>query len=201
MFPLSRAFESLPGSLSLTVRGQRALESSGAEAIFCFAGTAGCNAGPAGTGYLENPRIYQMVGQIRSANYIPGVTPSPKWTGNIVTTYSLRDFTGSLSARYTGGSKIDNTWSEPGDPNYTNEAGQLLNGSVDRNWVKPYFNFSLNGSYNLRIGDLKQFQVFASINNLFDKDPPWSAGYISGVSPQYHDTMGRAYRAGVRMRF
>src|SRR5690606_8108896 len=82
-FPLNRMFESLPGSMALTVRGQRALESSGAEAIFCFAGTEGCNAGEAGTGYLENPRIYQMVGQLRSANYIPGVSPSPKWSGNI----------------------------------------------------------------------------------------------------------------------
>jgi outer membrane receptor protein involved in Fe transport len=200
-FPLNRAFESLPGSVALTVRGQRALESSGAEAIFCFAGTEGCNAGPAGTGYLANPRIYQMVGQLRSANYIPGVTPSPKWSGNITATYMMGDFTASLSTRYTGGAKIDNTWQVEGDPNYMNEEGQLLNGSVDRNFVKAYYNFSLNGSYNLKVGDLRQFQVFGSINNLFDKDPPWSAGYLSGVNPQYHDTMGRAYRMGVRLKF
>jgi outer membrane receptor protein involved in Fe transport len=201
VFPLSRAFESLPGTMSFTLRGQRALESSGAEGIFCFAGTPDCNAGEAGTGYLANPRIYQMVGQLRSANYIPGVTPSPKWTGNITASYMLSDFTGTLSARYVGGAKIDNTWSAPGDANYMNELGQLLNGSVDQNFVKPYMNFSLNLSYNLDVGNLKQFQLWGTVNNLFDKDPPWAAGYVSGANPQYHDTMGRAYRMGVRMRF
>jgi outer membrane receptor protein involved in Fe transport len=67
--------------------------------------------------------------------------------------------------------------------------------------VKPYFNFSLNASYNLDVADLKQFQVFGSVNNLFDKDPPWSGGFISGANSQFHDTMGRSYRMGVRMRF
>jgi len=199
-FPLSRAFEALPGSVSLTLRGQRALEASGSEYPFCFAGSPGCNAGPAGTG-IGPLRTYQMVGQIRQANFIPGVQPSPKWTGNVTTTYSLNDLTVSLATRYVGGANIDNTWSQPGDANYMNELGQLLNGSIDNNRVDPYITFALNGSYNLKVGDLKQFQVFGSINNLFDKDPPWSGGYLAGVNPQYHDIMGRSYRAGVRMRF
>ena len=79
--------------------------------------------------------------------------------------------------------------------------GRFLNGSVDNNWVKPYFNFSLNGSYNLKVGDMKQFQVFGSINNLFNRTPPFTGGGISGASAQYHDTQGRAYRMGVRLKF
>jgi outer membrane receptor protein involved in Fe transport len=108
----------------------------------------------------------------------------------------------SLSARYIGGAVLDKQWGDsPDDANYMNDAGQYLAGSVDDNSVSPYFNFALNGSYNLQVGGLKQFQVFGSINNLFDKDPPYSGGYVSGASPQYHDIMGRAYRMGVRMRF
>ena len=80
--------------------------------------------------------------------------------------------------------------------------GRYLGGSVDSNFVKPYLNFALNGSYNLKVGDMKQFQVFGSINNLFDKDPPFSGGgSLSGASAGYHDTMGRAYRMGVRLKF
>ncbi len=41
--------------------------------------------------------------------------------------------------------------------------GRLLGGSADNNWVKPYFNFSLNASYNLQVGDMKQFQVFGPV--------------------------------------
>ncbi len=78
---------------------------------------------------------------------------------------------------------------------------QFLTGSVDNNHVKPYANFALNGSYNLHVGNLKQFQVFGSINNLFDKTPPFTGGGISGASSQYHDIMGRAYRMGVRLSF
>jgi outer membrane receptor protein involved in Fe transport len=49
---------------------------------------------------------------------------------------------------------------------------------------------------------MKQFQVFGSINNLFDKDPPFTGGgSLSGASAGYHDTMGRAYRMGVRLKF
>jgi hypothetical protein len=101
-----------------------------------------------------------------------------------------------------GGAKLDNTWGAgPEDANYRNADGQFLYGSVDRNHVEPYLNFSLNGAYNLRVAGLRQLQVFGSINNLFDKSPPFTGGGISGASAQFHDTMGRAYRTGVRIQF
>ncbi len=134
--------------------------------------------------------------------FIPGVAASPEWTGTIRASYILGDLTATLSARYIGGAKLDVTWSDdPSSPLYRNAAGQLLNGSVDNNTVKPYFNYSLNGSYNLKVADMKQFQVFGSINNLLNKSPPFTGGGVSGASAQYHDTMGRAYRMGVRLKF
>ncbi len=194
LFPLNRIFETAPGTFSLTVRGQRALEASGCENSVVF------GSGPGGT---DNQTLcYNLIGQISSSRFIPGVTPSPKWTGNVITSYMLGNLNTSLSVRYIGGAKLNNEWGDnPGDANYQNENGEFLAGSVDNNFVKPYMNFSLNASYNLQLANLKQFQVFGSINNLFDKDPPWSAGYVSGANPQFHDTMGRAYRMGVRMRF
>jgi outer membrane receptor protein involved in Fe transport len=72
---------------------------------------------------------------------------------------------------------------------------------VDNNQVGNYLLFNLNASYNLKVANLKQFQVFGTINNLLDKDPPFTGGGISGASPQYSDTLGRAYRMGVRLKF
>jgi outer membrane receptor protein involved in Fe transport len=218
LFPLSRVFEELPGSLSLTIRGQRALESSGVQHSVSAVGFTGVNPNECGRliedadpfnrpasspNFIGNRyTCIDLVGQIRSGTFVPGVQPSPKWTGNVITSYRLGDMSASLSARYTGGAKLDNTWSDsPEDPNYVNANGQLLNGSVDNNFVKPYVNFSLNGSYDLQVSSLKQFQVFGSINNLFDKSPPFTGGGLSGASAQYHDTMGRAYRMGVRLKF
>jgi outer membrane receptor protein involved in Fe transport len=143
-----------------------------------------------------------LAGQIRSSVFIPGVSASPKWSGNLMTSYMLGDLTASLSARYIGAARLDNTWCDrPGCPTYQNASGQFLLGSVDNNWVKPYFNFALNASYDLKVSDLKQFQVYGSINNLFDKTPPFTGGGTSGATSSYHDIMGRAYRFGVRMKF
>jgi outer membrane receptor protein involved in Fe transport len=203
MFPVSRIFEELPGNLSLTVRGTRALEASGIQINSSLANTAANCAARGGTFSDFNCSIpVELAGQIRNSVFIPGVTASPLWTGTIQVAYLVGDLTTSLSARYIGGATLDNLWSDsPDDPNYKNEAGQFLIGSVDDNHVKPYFNFSLNASYNLKVADMKQFQVFGSINNLFDKTPPFTGGGVSGASASYHDTMGRAYRAGVRLKF
>ena len=192
-FPLRAAFAALPGSVSLTVRATRALESSGIQHTCDLNASLQCE---------DGFTFVDQVGQIRSNVFIPGVLPSPKWTGNIIGSYQQGRLTTSLSARYIGGARLDNTWSDrPDIPYYQDEQGQFLYGSVDHNWVKPYFNFSLNGSYDLQVANTRQFEIFGSIKNLFDKSPPFTGGGLSGASAQYHDTMGRAYRAGVRMRF
>jgi outer membrane receptor protein involved in Fe transport len=245
LFPLSRAFEELPGNISITIRAQRALEASGLQISSSangfydnFVGNPNateanlvrtpnpnaCGAKydaldpqnnrpatvtqlgriiPLANGFYTNRyTCVDLVGQIRSNTFIPGVSATPKWTGNVVLTYLVGDLTASLSARYIGGAKFDNTWGDsPDDLNYKNAQGQFLNGSVDNNSVKAYVNYSLNGSYNLQVADMKQFQVFGSINNLFNKSPPFTGGGLSGASAQFHDTMGRAYRMGVRLKF
>jgi outer membrane receptor protein involved in Fe transport len=257
MFPLSRAFESLPGNLSLRVTAQRAMEASGVQMTSNPQGYYTVNGTPGGTrdAFLltrernpdscgakfdaadpENSRpsvvtignqqfafgpgtdrpsgfytnrytCIDLLGQIRSSTFVPGVTAAPRWSGNFTVTYLVGDLTTTLSARYTGGAVLDRTWCDASQQaagycsSYQNASGQFLNGSVDNNKVKPYLNYSLNGSYNLKVADMKQFQVFGSINNLFNKSPPFTGGGISGASSQYHDTMGRAYRMGVRMKF
>jgi outer membrane receptor protein involved in Fe transport len=219
-FQLSRLFERAPGSMSFTIRGTRALEASGFQHIafgnigdqqpgFCASrgGVLELNAPVDGIQGGNCLVPVDMVGQIRSSVFVPGVAASPKWSGNIITSYRVGNLSTSLSARYIGGARLDNTWCDESQferglcSNYKNEDGQFLNGSVDRNWVDSYFNFALNGSYDVKVPNLKQMQVFGSINNLFDKSPPFSGGGISGATAQYHDIYGRSYRMGVRMRF
>ncbi|MEO6078256.1 MAG: TonB-dependent receptor [Steroidobacteraceae bacterium] len=254
LFPLNRAFANLPGSVSVTIRGTRALEASGVQLTSNAAGfynnadgaevvvadqsliaplvrrpnpdacgakydaadpennrpavinvTTGVLPRTFANGFYTNRyTCLDLVGQIRTSNFVPGLTATPAWSGNVTVAYLVGELATSLSARYIGGASLDNTWADsPTDlnGNYQNAQGTLLYGSIDNNKVKPYVNYSLNGSYNLRIANMKQFQVFGSINNLFDKTPPFSGGGISGASAQYHDTMGRAYRMGVRMKF
>jgi outer membrane receptor protein involved in Fe transport len=193
LLPMHSVLPRVPGMLSLTVRATRSLESSGVRHVCDLNATLQC----------EDEFIQvDQVGQIRSNVFIPGVLAAPKWTGNIIGTYRLDRLTASLSARYIGGARLDNTWSDdPSEPHYQDAQGNYLFGSVDRNWVNPYFNFALNGSYDLRVSNLRSFELWGSINNLFDKSPPFTGGGISGASAQYHDILGRAYRFGVRIRF
>src|SRR5690606_2884545 len=183
-FPLNRAVEALPGSMALSIRGTRALEAGAVRqetSLFPYpANPDACGAAyESTTGAVFNRyTCVDVVGQIRTGVFIPGASATPKWTGNLTATYMLGDLTTSLSARYIGGARLDNEWCDTGDgcANYRDEAGRYLNGSIDNNWVDSYFNFALNGSYNLNVGHLKQFQVFGSINNLFDKSPPFTGG-------------------------
>jgi outer membrane receptor protein involved in Fe transport len=202
-FPLNRVLETLPGSLALTARATRALEASGLQQTT----VNDCQ----GAGLVAVDSVFRcqdqfnrvdLVGQIRSSSFIPGIAATPDWRGNLQGSYLIGNLTTTLSVRYTGGAKFDNLWSD--DPDsllYRNSLGQLLNGSIDRNWVKAYALFSLNGSYNLKVANMSQFQIFGSINNLFDKSPPFTGGGISGATAGFHDTLGRAYRMGVRLRF
>jgi hypothetical protein len=44
-------------------------------------------------------------------------------------------------------------------------------------------------------------EVWMSVNNLWDKDPPFSAGGTGGVNGVFCDTLGRSYRMGGRLNF
>ncbi len=56
---------------------------------------------------------------------------------------------------------------------------------------------NLSGSYDLS----KKLQVFGSVNNLFDKDPPVAPGGNGyPTNPVYFDTYGMTWKLGVRLK-
>jgi hypothetical protein len=223
--PMNRAFESAPGSMSLNLRATKALESSGIQQSSGLlrgenpSGECGAaldradpmNYDPAtgefwedfvGTYVVNRYQCVDLVGQIRSSVFIPGVAATPEWTGNVTASYLLGSFTGAVLMRYIGGAKMDKRWvDDPSAPGYYTETGAISNATVDNNNVKPYARFDLNLSYDLPFADLKQFRIFGSISNLMDKSPPFTGGGISGATAGYHDTLGRAYRFGVQAKF
>src|SRR5690606_38351079 len=94
-----------------------------------------------GTGpYIVNRyQCVDLVGQIRSSVFIPGVAATPAWTGNITASYLVGDFTGALLMRYIGGAKLDKRWvDDPDEPGYYTENGAISNATVDNNSVKAY---------------------------------------------------------------
>jgi outer membrane receptor protein involved in Fe transport len=69
-----------------------------------------------------------------------------------------------------------------------------LANSNNYNKVKSRLYWDLSGSINIGTGERKT-QVFGSVYNLFDKDPPFLRLY---GNPVLFDAIGRSYRIGIR---
>jgi len=65
----------------------------------------------------------------------------------------------------------------------------LLTYSVNDGTVPSYFLFNLSGSYDFKWFNLDKLQVFATVDNLFDKDPPFSAGAVGGANAVFFDAL------------
>jgi outer membrane receptor protein involved in Fe transport len=134
--------------------------------------------------------------------FLPDVAPAPEWVGNLIVSYLRDRFTITGQARYTGSGKLDLLTPRlgPSDPGYN----PAVTGSVSNSDVPSHTTFNLSGSYDLEIGSLERTELFASITNVFDKDPPFSGnnGFgVGGVNGAFFDALGRTYRIGLRMQF
>lgn len=133
------------------------------------------------------------------SGFLSDVAPAADWTGTMALSYFNGPFTGTVQMRFVNDGYMDlqNPKKGPDDSTYN----PALSYSVNDNTTGKYFLFNLNASYDLKWFDIDKFQVFGSINNLFDRDPPFSTGSVGGVNAINYDTLGRTYRLGVRMKF
>ena len=69
--------------------------------------------------------------------------------------------------------------------------------NINENDVEGRTYFDLSGSYKLT----SRFQLFAAVDNLFDRDPPMApANFAFPTSPIYFDMIGRSFRLGLRVK-
>lgn len=118
-----------------------------------------------------------------------GETITPKWSGILQATWSNEAFSLFVQERFISAAKLDATRVEGVD--------------INDNTTPAVFYTNLTGTYNLRIGGGKQ-QVYLSIANLFDRDPPLSpppvTTFTTAASSAY-DPIGRYATVGVRVSF
>jgi outer membrane receptor protein involved in Fe transport len=60
---------------------------------------------------------------------------------------------------------------------------------------------NLTGTYQLDSDRFEGTELFATINNIADKDPKFSSGGVGGAYPVLYPALGRTYRLGARLRF
>jgi iron complex outermembrane recepter protein len=145
------------------------------------------------------PGQAQLAGQTGGdVGFLSDVAPAPSWAGTVALSYMDGPLTTTLQARWVGKGHMDlqNPKKGPDDPTYDPTESY----SVSDNTNSTYAVLSLNASYDVPWLNLERFQIFGSINNLLDRDPPFSSGQVGGVNAMNYDTMGRTLRVGFRMK-
>jgi len=147
--------------------------------------------------FQNNPTaaVQNILGQTGSGNlFLNDYQPTAKWRGNAIVTWSKGPIALTPSMTYVGHGIQDYTY-----PAY-----------LPYNHVPSYFLFAFNATYSVEnLTALKGFQVYAQVNNLFNRQPPQTFGGgafgtsngVGGTNPVFFDTFGLAWRLGIRATF
>jgi len=119
---------------------------------------------------------------------------SPEWILNGAATFVAPLWSVTLQGRFIDSGLYDAQRIGPEDPRY---ATTLLN-SISDNHVESRFYTNLFGS--IFIDEDKRFELFGSVSNLFNVDPPAAPETQFYTNPVYFDTIGRYFRVGGRVR-
>jgi iron complex outermembrane receptor protein len=149
-----------------------------------------------------------VVGQTGTSNsFLSDNQPTADWLANLTTTWSRGPLMLTGQLRYVSSGIMNYNGVTPGEPDYPPAAGSSLVG-MSTNDVPSYTVVALSGSYTWsNVGPTGSLQLFAAINNLFDRDPPVATGTglggggTGGTNPVFFDTLGRAFRLGLRVNF
>jgi outer membrane receptor protein involved in Fe transport len=150
---------------------------------------------PLGNGTLTARALTNYVGKLYNSavGEIAGTTGQtsgiPHWRGNVGLYYSTSRFNLGALARYVQGGLFNNLYFEGGGPN-----------SINDNHLGSRIYLDLSGGYKV----MESVELFAKINNLFDRDPPIAPQIVtqaSAAASPFYDRIGRYISGGVRFKF
>lgn len=115
----------------------------------------------------------------------------PHWRANASATYSSSRWTVHLAGRYVGGVIYSNAYSED---------------AIDQRDFSGRLYTDLAVQYDAGDAPDRRLQLFATIDNAFDRDPPIIPGIVSAYGQritrtQLYDQLGRRFTVGVRVKF
>jgi hypothetical protein len=153
---------------------------------------------------LGQPPPTDIAGTVGSTvGFLSDYASAADFASNVIATWSHGNFSLTGQMRYVDDGVLDRTRVGPEDVGYNPAAAN----SVNYNTIDSYEVYSLSGNYNFQLAGGNQMQLWGSINNLFDEDPPLTGGGIGfapgigGTNPIFYDSAGLSYRVGLRMNF
>ncbi|MEO7787533.1 MAG: TonB-dependent receptor [Sphingomicrobium sp.] len=124
----------------------------------------------------------------------------PKWRGAFSGDFGFRNFGLTLSEQYIG--KL--TAANPSVVRPTPTTSTQFNAYFVNSNIKPVWYTDLTLRFDVPRPGGRNFELFGTVNNLFDKQPPMIPGTIVGnnlpTNLSLYDTIGRSFTAGVRFK-
>ena len=171
--PLNDISASLPGRVSLTSQATHVMEYRASTDMS-----------------LLYPNGVNRAGQ--TGALFGGTAGLPSWSVNTTLDYRVEKFDINAQLRYISRSHQNNALIGPDQAGYS----PTLFNSINDNVIPAVAYVNLGMSYNLASNN-KRAEIYLTVNNLFDRDPPLPA--INNNA--YYDLLGRSYRVGVRFGF
>ncbi len=140
-----------------------------------------------------------------AVGFLSDYASAADFTGSLTATWTRGKFSLTGQMRYVDDGLVNQTRIGPGEDGFVATAlPSPANGnrqSINLNRIGSYEVWSVSGSYNFELRDGNGLQLWGSINNLTDEDPPLFGGATGGTNAIFYSTAGREYRMGLRMNF
>ena len=120
----------------------------------------------------------------------------PEWSVNGTVTWAKGPLSLSMQGRYIDSGIFNVNYIEIGQPGYS-PASPF---STNDNSVDSAFYTTLSARYSFPMRNERNWEIFATVNNLFDEDPPLAPGAYP-TNAAFFDQVGRFYRLGLRADF
>jgi iron complex outermembrane recepter protein len=124
---------------------------------------------------------------------LQGTPGMPRYRVNLLTTYALGPASVSLEGLFISRGIFDPELKGPDSADYNPYAAN----SINDNAVASAWYANLSAKYAVLDASNRKVEVFAGIDNLFDRQPPFLPGFHN---PIFFDNIGRNYRAGIRVK-
>lgn len=170
--PLKEWSDSLAGTVNVGLQGTRVFEFSTSADISALFPNGINRAGQSGASFGASPGL-------------------PKWSWTANADYKLDRFGFNTQVRFISRGRQDNGFVGPDEANYS----PTLSNSINNNVVPSYTLVNMGASYDFGSKGQRR-EVYATVNNVFDRDPPYPAN-----GSAYYDLLGRAFKVGVRFSF
>jgi iron complex outermembrane recepter protein len=124
---------------------------------------------------------------------LQGTPGMPRYRVNLLTNYKNGPGSIALEGLFISRGIFDPELNAPGSASYNPFAAN----SINDNSVASAWYANLSAKYAVLDGNNRKVELFAGIDNLFNRQPPFLPGFHN---PIFFDNIGRYYRAGIRVK-